>query len=378
MAWLIGWTYRKSHVINYAAGAGTLYQKQITVHYGSGTDGDDDVYLNSHSRTDFSDVRFTDDDGTTLLDYWMEEKVDSDHAVFWVEVADDLSSSNATIYVYYGKSDATTTSNFDNTFIFGDPFDNTTLNTVRWTSVDGNPTYSIDAINHYLEVTNMDTGGYANGKGFHSKTLTFPSQYIVENAYSSAGQEIRLKSDAIAELFGAILCIHHGTWSSSDFGIAFGLIHDWWAASANYGKSAGVGGNEDYYSGALTGSTGIWYSMKTRIWKLSTNIKVELDGTERVNEANSETSTLVHMGISRSDSYAFGNIRVYAFKIRKFASPEPTHGAWGSEETSGPITGWRKLQYYTEPPTAGTFNKLRFASEPPVASAWNRLLYDGE
>jgi len=29
MALLTGWTYRKSHVINYAAGAGTLYQKQI-------------------------------------------------------------------------------------------------------------------------------------------------------------------------------------------------------------------------------------------------------------------------------------------------------------------------------------------------------------
>jgi len=45
---------------------------------------------------------------------------------------------------------------------------------------------------------------------------------------------------------------------------------------------------------------------------------------------------------------------------------------------AGPPTGWRKLQYFSEPPTAGQFNKLRFASEPPVASAWNRLLYDGE
>jgi len=121
--WLTGWSYRKSHVINYATGAGTLYQKQITVHYGSGTDGDDDVYLNSHCRTDFGDVRFTDDDGTTLLDYWMESKVDSDNAVFWVEVADDLSSSNATIYVYYGKIDAITYSRGQNTFAFLDEFE---------------------------------------------------------------------------------------------------------------------------------------------------------------------------------------------------------------------------------------------------------------
>jgi len=107
--WLTGWQYRKSHVINSASGAGTNYQVRIKVHYGSGTDSGEDVYLNSHCRTDFGDVRFTDDDGATELDYWMEEKVDSDYAVFWVEVADDLSSSSATIYVYYGKSDATYT-----------------------------------------------------------------------------------------------------------------------------------------------------------------------------------------------------------------------------------------------------------------------------
>jgi hypothetical protein len=45
---------------------------------------------------------------------------------------------------------------------------------------------------------------------------------------------------------------------------------------------------------------------------------------------------------------------------------------------AGPPTGWRKLQYLTEPPTAGTFNKLRCASEPPVVGAWNKLLYSDE
>ena len=42
------------------------------------------------------------------------------------------------------------------------------------------------------------------------------------------------------------------------------------------------------------------------------------------------------------------------------------------------LTGWRKLQYFSEPPTVGQFNKLRFASEPPVPSAFNKLLYEGE
>lgn len=42
------------------------------------------------------------------------------------------------------------------------------------------------------------------------------------------------------------------------------------------------------------------------------------------------------------------------------------------------VTGFRKLQYFTEPPTSDAFNKLRFASEPPVGGAWNKLLYEGE
>ena len=85
-------------------------------------------------RTDFGDIRFTDDDGSTLLDYWMESKVDSNYAIFWVEVADNLESSAQTIYVYYGKADATTTSNGTNTFSFFDDFSG---DLSKWTVLSG-------------------------------------------------------------------------------------------------------------------------------------------------------------------------------------------------------------------------------------------------
>jgi len=132
-----GWGYRKSHVINPSAGAGTNYQVKITAYYGSGTDSGANVYLNSKSRTDFGDVRFTKSDGTTPLDYWMESKVDGVNAVFWVEIADDLSSASSTIYLYYGKSDATTTSNGSNTFILFDDFNGPSLDGTKWTQKNG-------------------------------------------------------------------------------------------------------------------------------------------------------------------------------------------------------------------------------------------------
>lgn len=72
MAWLTGWSYRKSHVINPATGAGALYQKRIVTYFGSGVDSGENVYLNEKCRTDFGDIRFTKSDGATELDYWRE------------------------------------------------------------------------------------------------------------------------------------------------------------------------------------------------------------------------------------------------------------------------------------------------------------------
>ena len=42
---------------------------------------------------------------------------------------------------------------------------------------------------------------------------------------------------------------------------------------------------------------------------------------------------------------------------------------------AGPTPGWNKLQYLTEPPTAGAFNKIAYETEPPVSAAWNKIKY---
>jgi len=131
-SWLTGWEYRKSHVINPSTGSGTNYQMKITVHYGSGVDDGANVYLNGNCRPDFGDVRFTDDNGITLLDYWIGEKVNSNYAIFWVEIADDLSSISRTIYLYYGNLVATSIANGDNTFIFFDDFES---GLSKWTGI---------------------------------------------------------------------------------------------------------------------------------------------------------------------------------------------------------------------------------------------------
>lgn len=175
--WLTGWDYRKSHTIIHSSGAGTNYQIKFRVNFGSGTDYGWDVYLNSHSQTDFSDVRFTRSDGNTELDYFREKHTASDFAWFWVEIAADLSSSDVTIYIYWGKSGTLTTSNIKNTMCWGSDFEDGNLN--DWDTKTGWSLGGSDPIQYtwYAQATTVDRLGKEHNieyeHGYTSKAMEF-------------------------------------------------------------------------------------------------------------------------------------------------------------------------------------------------------------
>ncbi len=119
-SWLTGWDKRKAIELNGSSGAGTNYQVNITNPWADGM------------QIGHEDVRFTDDDGITLLDYWREyyDENDENPAGFWVKVNDNL-DTNQTIYMYWDtEGESTTTSNGTDTFIFFDDFENNNLD--RW------------------------------------------------------------------------------------------------------------------------------------------------------------------------------------------------------------------------------------------------------
>ena len=111
MAWLSGWSYKKEITITGQSGAGTNYQVPFSI----GDSAGGDFHLEGHCTNFPQDIEVTDNDGTTLLDFWIED-ITTDPIKMWVEVTDDL-GTNQTIYVYYGKSGATTNSNGANTFL---------------------------------------------------------------------------------------------------------------------------------------------------------------------------------------------------------------------------------------------------------------------
>jgi len=167
MAWLTGWSYRKPITISNAA---TDYQTKITVYYGSGTDGDNYVYCNSHCRSDFGDIRFTKSDGNTLLPYWVESKVNSDYAIIWVK---NDNTPQTTGYIYYGNTGANSASNGDDTFILFDDFNG---DFSKW---DKNELRGTVTINNGLLTMYARTSGTWGGCGVTSKN-TVPNTVVIE------------------------------------------------------------------------------------------------------------------------------------------------------------------------------------------------------
>jgi hypothetical protein len=205
MFWLSGWFYRKRHVINPAEGAGAGYQVRVKVHYGAGTDFGEDVHCNGFCRTDFGDIRFT-DEGGSLLDYWMQSKSDGDCAVFWVEVAGNLESTAQTVYVYYGKNDAVTTSNQADTFV----------------EVIGNVVGAWNLEDPADDVI-MDYSGYGN-HGAATGTTVVAGKWAGKNArsFNGIGDFIQLNDSAVLRGMSALTVLvwfKPAAWTPQYYGL---------------------------------------------------------------------------------------------------------------------------------------------------------------
>ncbi len=100
------WQQRESITINNTDNSQDLnsYQVKLTIPY------------EAEMKTDFSDLRFTDEDQISELSYWVENKTDSNQATVWVKVPNINANSKKTIYMYYANPNALSASNGNNTF----------------------------------------------------------------------------------------------------------------------------------------------------------------------------------------------------------------------------------------------------------------------
>lgn len=139
----LGYTYRKKKPVNSTtAGAQTNYPMKLLVGESSGASGEE-IDCEGHCTNFPDDIRFTRADGETKHDYWVESITGTTPnrlATIQIETNSIPASGAVDLYMYYGKSGDSGESDGYDTFEFFDSFDGGTLDTDKWTVINGTPT----------------------------------------------------------------------------------------------------------------------------------------------------------------------------------------------------------------------------------------------
>ncbi len=252
----------------------------------------------------------------------MEEKVDGDYAVFWVKVSSIPASPNkTTIYIYYGKPDATSASDGSSTFEFFDDFEGSSLNTSKWYISSTN--YSVS--NSILRIN-------SGGIGLQNP-LSFKLQdgYMVEtricfvalsSGYSGTIPELsssRFTQSGNANADATVLYMRQNSSSQVWYWIGDG-------SAATY--NVGIG-----YAG-WTSSAGHWYTTGVsvnggtlKLWKDYTAVK-----TFPAITWHKDLKYISLGAFHGRPAYDIQDTSYDWVRIRKYVEPEPSHGSWGEEE----------------------------------------------
>ncbi|RLC63695.1 MAG: hypothetical protein DRI48_08245, partial [Chloroflexi bacterium] len=299
------WNYRKKITIkNNVDKDLTDYQINITVHYGSGTDTNYDIYLNSHSQTDFDDIRFALPNGT-LLSYWNETLYPGDNATFWVKVPNIPALGTTDIYIYYGNPDAGYAGSGDDTFLFFDDFSEDlskwTIISGTWEIINGELRCTVDSDYSYIRANyfitdaaihvkiRVGTAGYYDNGGIIARYMDTKNYYAAIFYPDYSGHQHRLIK-----------------YTAGDFAE---LAHTSAPDDTNWHKLVFV-----LYGTSL----GSW-----------------LDGNYEISATDNDHSS-GYVGLRAFDT----NHHFYFddFFVRKYVSPEPTISAVGSEENRKDVT----------------------------------------
>jgi len=216
------------------------YQLRINVTYnGAGAD----INCEGHVQTDFDDVRFIDYDLVTELSYWLEKKVDSSYAVFWVKLPSDA-TTDGKIYVFFGNPAATSNSNGINTFIYFQDFTGVTgTDPAGWT--DAEAKWSIQSNYLYGGSGQIRNQMYYNGATY--KNVRVFASIRCADTYGYPALMLRRQSGTLSRP-----CF----WQSIRMNPSSGQYNYYWSGSGNTGVT----------SAAYSPFVNIWYTMEVKAY----------------------------------------------------------------------------------------------------------------
>jgi hypothetical protein len=262
------------------------------------------------ARLDYGDIRFTDSDGSTLLNYWQEAD-----GRFWVKVPSIPASSTKTIYVYYGNPSATSVSNGRATFVLFDDFQ--TLS--QWSKSNANVVIDSTFGNPAPSVKFSTSG---NGVERIRNLTNAGSSFVIElNAYLTLGSATRAIVDTLWYLQDKTNGLY-GYFARLDTSGAFeknGILK-WtttgWTGICN-GASATSPGSWHRQKIIVQGNTFYHYYDDTLMCSVTDTTFAPTSGFLVMTEMSGSVEWV--------DNY----------RVRKFTSPEPTTSI-GTEEVPPP------------------------------------------
>ncbi len=279
---------------------GTNYQVKLNVTY------------DSDMKSDFSDLRFYNGSENTQLDYWLENKSDGNWAIVWVEVDQNITTTNYTFYMYYGNAGASSASNITNTGVDGSTtWDDSTGWSLTLGSVSGG-------------ILTLDPNGTSAASAARTTTLGY--DYALRssvNWYNEGGSYLEQGFGWWNKGAGEVL---YNSPTTGDYGAT---VIRYYGSPYNYYIRAFTNGANSQTQ--VTAFAGAYHVIEVR--RNSTTVSHTLDdGSESVVTSNVPTGSYnLHHWYQKAGT---GTQKIDWTFIRKFVSPEPTSG-FGSEQSSG-------------------------------------------
>ncbi len=305
------WAYRKPIVVTNPNGSLTNYQTSMTIDTAA-------LVTASKLRSDCGDLRFTNSDATTLLDYWIESGCNTSTTKVWVKIPSLSATASKTMYMYYGNSSATTAESPTNVFPLFDDFNGSSLDS-KWTA----------------------TGSTSVSGG--ALTISTGSVYTPSNSYySMPGMivESKLHWTSTATQYGGLVSANRSTLSNFNS-----------ASDSLTSLSITTGNNLAAYGADGTTTT---YNLANGIVQFAPVVN-----TEYIIGLANTSSQLVYYKDRAINTSVTGNWSASAYTILGYF----TGGSGGTIAISPQVMDWvLARQYVTNPVTATVNNEQASAS----------------
>ncbi len=149
------WKYRENLRVAEKSGS-SLVDYQVLVRFDSSAP----IKL-GRMKPDCSDLRFTNSDEKTGLNYWLEAGCGTEETRAWVRLPFLAKNSVKNIYMYYGNRAARSGSSGDATFEFFDDFGENRIDPAKWRSMNYG-TCSVEAVSGRAEFGTCSDGATLN------------------------------------------------------------------------------------------------------------------------------------------------------------------------------------------------------------------------